>query len=79
MQLYLTQTHVTKDTSNPFWARQWDKSAADASKTRTKFIETYEVKRKDVTTTAVEVGTRKEPLLELLNKISSVNDGAVEL
>lgn len=79
MQLYLTQAYVTKDITNPFWARQWDKSATDASKTRTKFVEMYELKRKDVTTIPVELDVRKDALMNTLNKIVTVGDEPLKL
>lgn len=78
MQLYLIEAHVTT-ADQPFWARSWKASKADASKERTRFAEVYGLKRKDIEIKEVDIDTRKEGLLIALNKISNQTDGALAL
>lgn len=80
MQLYLIQAHVDAgEGTQPFWARSWKSSQADASKERTRFVDFYGLKRSEVSITAIEVDTRKEALIHLLNRICTQTNGKLSL
>ena len=73
MKLYLIEAPVN-NTEFPYWARTWVASQGEASATRARYTSTLSVPRKDIRTTAFEVDTRKEGLLQLLNSVSSTHD-----
>lgn len=73
MKLYLIEAPVN-NTEFPYWARTWAASQGEAAATRARYTSVLNVPRKDIRTTAIEVDTRKEGLLLLLNSISSTHD-----
>lgn len=74
MKLYLVEAPV-KAAEPPYWARTWVTSQADAATTRARYISDLYVERKDIRTTDIEVDTRKDGLLPLLNQLSNQRDG----
>lgn len=74
MKLYCVEAPI-KSAEVPYWARAWVTSGAEASKTRSRYTGELEVARKDIRTTEVEVDTRKDGLVVLLNQISNTRDG----
>ena len=74
MKLYIVEAPV-KDTATPYWARTWVASKGDASAARARYTSELGVARKDIRTTDVEVDTRKDSLLPLLNQLSNQRDG----
>ena len=74
MKLYLIEAPVD-NAETPYWARTWVASQGEAAATRARYTSTLSVPRKDIRTTAIEVDTRKEGLLLLLNSISNTRDG----
>lgn len=77
MKLYLIEAKV--DDEPPYTARKWVTSKSDAAAARNEFNTTLQVLRKDIKTTEVEVDTRKDGLVPLLNHISNKRDGFFEL
>lgn len=74
MKLYIVEAPV-KAAEPPYWARTWVTSQADAATTRARYISDLYVERKDIRTTDIEVDTRKDGLLPLLNQLSNQRDG----
>lgn len=76
MKLYLVEAPV-KNAEQPYWARTWVASQAEAAATRARYTAELDVARKDIRTTAFELDTRKEALLPTLNQITNVRDGYI--
>ena len=74
MKLYIVEAPV-KDTATPYWARTWVASKGDAAAARARYTAELSVARKDIRTSEVEVDTRKDGLLPLLNRLSGTRDG----
>lgn len=74
MKLYLIEAPVN-NTEFPYWARTWAASQGEAAATRARYTSVLNVPRKDIRTTAIEVDTRKEGLLLLLNSMAGVREG----
>ena len=74
MKLYLIEAPVN-NTEFPYWARTWVASQGEAAATRARYTSVLNVPRKDIRTTAIEVDTRKEGLLLLLNSMAGVREG----
>ena len=74
MKLYLIEAPVN-NAEFPYWARTWVASQGEAAATRARYTSVLNVPRKDIRTTAFEIDTRKEGLLQLLNSMAGVREG----
>ena len=71
MQIYLVQGHV-KQAEKPYTARIWCSSQAQAASARSRLRSDLNVARDDIRTTAVDLDTRRDPLLNFLNQVAGV-------
>lgn len=69
MKLYLVEAFVAQADS-PYVARTWVVSQAEAASTRARYTSELGVARKDIRTIALDVDTRKEGLVTLLNQLA---------
>lgn len=69
MKLYLIEAFVAK-ADTPYVARTWAVSRAEAASTRARYTSELGVARKDIRTNALDVDTRKEGLVTLLNQLA---------
>ena len=69
MKLYLIEALVTPAETTPYVARTWTVSQAEAASTRARYT-SLGVARKDIRTNALDVDTRKEGLVTLLNQLA---------
>ena len=70
MKLYLVEALVTPAETTPYVARTWVASQAEAASARARYTSELGVARKDIRTTALDVDTRKEGLVALLNQLA---------
>ena len=70
MKLYLIEALVTPAETTPYVARTWAVSQAEAASTRARYTSELGVARKDIRTNALDVDTRKEGLVALLNQLA---------
>ena len=74
MRLYVVEAPVENtDGEGRTWSRTFVGSAAAASSERKRLTD-LDVRRKDIRTTPVDVGTRKEELMPFLNDLASDDD-----
>ena len=79
MQIYLVQGHV-KQAEKPYTARIWCSSQAQAASARSRLRSDLSVARDDIRTTAVDLDTRRDPLLNFLNQVAGVDaEGLLDL
>lgn len=79
MQIYLVQGHV-KQAEKPYTARIWCSSQAQAANARSRLRSDLNVAREDIRTTAVDLDTRRDPLLNFLNQVTGVDaEGFLDL
>lgn len=70
MKLYLIEALVTPAETTPYVARTWVVSQAEAASTRARYTAELGVARKDIRTNALDVDTRKEGLVNILNQLA---------
>ena len=70
MKLYIIEGRISGGLS-PKFARKWVSTQSDAATTRKEFNQVLEIPRSAIRTTTVEVDTRKEALVPLLNKLTT--------
>lgn len=78
MKLYLIEAFVAK-ADTPYYARTWTVSQAEAASTRARYTSELGVPRSGIRTTPVDIDTRKDALVPLLNLISSNTDGFFDI
>ena len=70
MKLYLIEALVTPAETTPYVARTWVVSQAEAASARARYTSKLDVARKNIRTSALDVDTRKEGLVNTLNQLA---------